>query len=99
MKKFKQIKQIVKIDAFRGNSGNSGGDGMLNSNHRGTGWGKTAGDLGETVPRVPLGIPRADWAIAHLGFCRIDGAAQDRRCYQAVVAGRITTCPTSYSFR
>ena len=55
------MKKIVKIIAFRGNSGNSGGDGvwdgLLNSNHRGTGRGKTAGDLGERVPRVPLGIP------------------------------------------
>ena len=54
------MKAIVKIVAFRGNSGNSGGDGggALNSNHRGTGRGKTAGDLGERVPRGPLGIPR-----------------------------------------
>ena len=52
------MKKIVKIVAFRGNSGNSGGDGVLNSNHRGTGRGKTAGDLGERVPRVPRGIPR-----------------------------------------
>ena len=51
------MKKIVKIVAFRGNSGNSGGDGVLNSNHRGTGRGKTAGDLGERVPRVPHGIP------------------------------------------
>ena len=60
-KKFKKMKKIVKIVAFRGNSGNSGGDGggdgLLNSNHRGTGRGKTAGDLGERVPWVPLGIP------------------------------------------
>ena len=34
------------------------GDGVLNSNHRGTGRGKTAGDLGERVPRVPRGIPK-----------------------------------------
>ena len=53
------MKKIVKIVAIRGNSGNSGGggDGLLNSNHRGTGRGKTAGDLGERVPLVPLGIP------------------------------------------
>ena len=51
------MKKIVKIVTFRGNSGNSGGDGVLNSNHRGTGWGKTAGDLGERVPCVPRGIP------------------------------------------
>ena len=59
VKKFKKMKTIVKIVAFRGNLGNSGGDGdgALNSNHRGTGRGKTAGDLGERVPRVPLGIP------------------------------------------
>ena len=59
--KFQNLKKIVKIVAIRGNSGNSGGDGggdgVLNSNHRGTGRGKTAGDLGERVPRVPLGIP------------------------------------------
>ena len=52
------MKKIVKIVAFRGNSGNSGGDGVLNSNHRGTGRGKTAGDLGERVPWVPRGIPK-----------------------------------------
>ena len=57
------MKKIVKIVAFRGNSGNSGGDGggdgVLNSNHRGTGRGKTAGDLGERVPWVPRGIPNS----------------------------------------
>ena len=62
--KFKKMKKIVKIVAFRGNSGNSGGDGggdgVLNSNHRGTGRGKTAGDLGERGPRVPRGIPRSN---------------------------------------
>ena len=47
VKKFKKMKKNVKIIAFRGNSGNSGGDGLLNSNHRGTGRGKTAGDLGD----------------------------------------------------
>ena len=55
------MKKIVKIVAFQGNSGNSGGDGggdgVLNSNHRGTGWGKVGGYLGERVPRVPRGIP------------------------------------------
>ena len=52
------MKRIVKIVAFQGSSGNSGrdggGDGVLNSNHQGTGRGKTAGDLGERVPRVPV---------------------------------------------
>ena len=57
-KKFKKMKKIVKIVAFWGNSGNSGGDGVLNSNHRGTGRGKMAEDLGERVPQVPLGIPK-----------------------------------------
>ena len=59
-KKFKKMKKIVKIVAFRGNSGNSGGDGggELNSNHRRTGRGKMAGDLGERVPWVPSGIPK-----------------------------------------
>ena len=57
VKKFKKTKKIVKIVAFRGSSGNSGGDGAVNSNQKGTGRGKTAGDLGERVPRVPLGIP------------------------------------------
>ena len=61
LKKIQKMKKIVKIVAFRGNSGNSGGDGggdgVLNSNHRGTGRGKTSGDLGERVPRVPRGIP------------------------------------------
>ena len=66
------MKKIVKIVAFRGKSGNSGGDGVgdgvLNSNHRGTGRGKTAGDLGERVPRVPLGIPTSRGLLitAHL---------------------------------
>ena len=45
------MKKIVKMVAFWGISGNSGGDGggdgVLNSNHRGTGRGKMAGDLGE----------------------------------------------------
>ena len=58
---FKKGKKIVKIVTSRGNSGNSGGDGggdgLLNSNHWGTGRGKTAGDLSEWVPWVPLGIP------------------------------------------
>ena len=61
LKKIQKVKKIVKIVAFWGNSRNSGGDGggdgVLNSNQRGTGRGKTAGDLGERVPRVPLGIP------------------------------------------
>ena len=48
------MKKIVKTVAFRGNSGNSGGDGVLNSNQRGTGRGKTARDLKE---QVPLGSP------------------------------------------
>ena len=55
------MKKIVKIVSFRGNSGNSGmdkgGDGVLNSNHRGMGRGKTAEDLRERVPWVPRGIP------------------------------------------
>jgi hypothetical protein len=68
------MKKIVKIVAFRGKSGNSGGDGVgdgvLNSNHRGTGRGKTAGDLGERVPRVPRGIPIHNTANScqHLNF-------------------------------
>ena len=37
VKKFKEMKKIVKIVAFQGNTGNSDGDGVLNSNHRGTG--------------------------------------------------------------
>ena len=50
---------MVKIVTSPGNSGISDADGggLLTSNHRGTGRGKTAGDLGERVPRVPLGIP------------------------------------------
>ena len=55
------MKKIVKIVALPGNSGNSGGvgggDGLLNSNHRGTGRGKTARDLEERGPWVTLGIP------------------------------------------
>ena len=54
------VKKFQNIH-FSGNSGNGGGDrggdGVLNSNHRGTGRGKTAGDLRERVPRVPRGIP------------------------------------------
>ena len=61
------MKKIVKIVDFQGNSGNSGGDGgedgALNSDHRGTVREKTARDLGERVPRVPLGIPRC--ILAH----------------------------------
>ena len=53
------MEKIFKIVASWGNLGNSGGDGgrdgVLNSNHRGTGRGKMAGDLGERVPR---GIPK-----------------------------------------
>ena len=53
---------MVKIVTSPGNSGNNGGDwsrdGLLNSNHWGTGWGKTAGDLGERVPWVPRGTQR-----------------------------------------
>ena len=59
------MKKIVKIVAIRGNSGIGGGDGggdrVLNSNHRGTGRGKKAGDLGERIPRVPHGIPTYIW--------------------------------------
>ena len=36
---------------------NSGGNGMLNSNHWGTGQGETAGNLGEWVSQVTRGIP------------------------------------------
>ena len=43
----KKYKKIVKIVTSPGNSGKNGGDGLLNSNHRGTGRGKTAGDLGD----------------------------------------------------
>ena len=61
LKKIKKMKKIVKIVAFRGNSGNSGKDGgrdrALSSNHRGTGWGKKAGDLRDRVHWFPLGIP------------------------------------------
>ena len=55
-KKIQKRKKKVKTVAFRGNSGNSGGggDGVLNSNQRGTGRGKTTGDLGERVPWVPV---------------------------------------------
>ena len=60
-KRIQNLKKIVKIVVFQGNSGNSGGDrggdGVLNSNQRGTGRGKTAGDLGDLGERVPCGIP------------------------------------------
>ena len=46
---------------FSGTSGNSGGngggEGEANYISRGSSRGKTAGDLGERVPRVPRGIP------------------------------------------
>ena len=49
-KKFKEMKKIVKIISFRGHTGNSGGDGgrdrVLNSNPRGIGRGKMAGERG-----------------------------------------------------
>ena len=71
-KKFQNLKKIVKIVAFRGNSGNSGGDGggdrVLNSNQRGTEGGKTAGDLGERVPRVPRGIPKSEPPLKYSNF-------------------------------
>ena len=54
-KKIQKNEENCQNSCFSGNSGNSGGDGLLNSNHRGTGRGKTAGDLGERVPR---GIPK-----------------------------------------
>ena len=60
VKKFKKMKKIVKIVAFRGNSGNSG---VLNSNHRGTGLGKTTRELEERVPRIPLGIPSCNTVL------------------------------------
>ena len=68
VKKFKKMKKVVKIVAFRGISGNSGWDGVLNSNPRGTGRGKMAGDLGERVPRVPRGIPTSSAAANPSGF-------------------------------
>jgi hypothetical protein len=58
VKNFKKFQKIVKIVAFRGNSGNRGGDvgkdGVLNSNHRGTGQGKMAGTVGNGFLRFPL---------------------------------------------
>ena len=61
---------------FSGNSrnggGDGGGDGVLNSNHRGTGRGKTARDLGEWVPRVPRGIPRNKHFITLKGLWHIN---------------------------
>ena len=68
VKNFKKIKKVVKIVAFRRNSGNSGGDEVLNSNHRGTGRGKTAGHLGERVLRVPRGIPISHSRMGHYFF-------------------------------
>ena len=56
--KNQQIKKIVKIVAFQGILRENRGDGLLNSNHRGTGQGKTNGDLGERVPWVPCRIPK-----------------------------------------
>ena len=60
-KKVQKNEENCEIVAFRGNSGNivgdGGGDGVLNSNLRGTGRGKTVGDLGKRVPWVPRGIP------------------------------------------
>ena len=72
------MKKIVKIIAFRGNSGKSGGDGgrdgVLNSNHQGTGRGKTAGDLEKQVPWFPRGIPIR---VCVQGDCR----EETRRAY------------------
>ena len=71
------MKKIVKIFAFRGNSGNSGGDGdgdgLLNSNHRGMGRGKTTGDLEERVPWVPRGIPIRKFIFMTIGGRQGDG--------------------------
>ena len=64
IKKIQKIVKIVKIVAFGGNSwsicGDGGGEGMLNSNHRGTVQGKMPGDPGELVPLVPRSIPIFD---------------------------------------
>ena len=68
VKNSKTMKKIVKIVAFRGNSGNSGGDGgrdgdgVLNSNHRGTGRGKKDGASGNGF----LGLPLASLITAYL---------------------------------
>ena len=66
------MEKIVKIVAFRGNLGNSGGvrgeDEVLNSNHRGTGQGKTAGNLRERVPWVLRGIPNLKYGFLNKSF-------------------------------
>ena len=63
VKKFKKFKKIVKIVTSPGNSGNNdrdrGGDGLLNSNHLGTGWGKRPGTSGNGF----LGFPLASLVI------------------------------------
>ena len=45
------------MDGTFGNVNLAVNNGVLNSNQRGTGREKTAGDLGEWVPWVPLGFP------------------------------------------
>ena len=59
------MKKIVKIAAFRGNSENSGGnggeDGVLNSNHRGTGWGKNGQGPRKMGSSGSRGIPTFNW--------------------------------------
>ena len=59
------MKKTVKTVAFLGNSDR---DGVLNSNHRRTGQGKMAGDLGEQVPRVTHGIPSRK-RVGKVGNC------------------------------
>ena len=51
---------------------------MLNSNHRGTGRGKTAGDLGERVPRVPRGIPNSDFFFNFSIYKKLNGQKKIR---------------------
>ena len=61
--KNQKTKKIVKIVAFQGNPGKNRGDGVLNSNHRGTGQGKTNVDLGERVPWVPRRFPKMEFKV------------------------------------
>ena len=67
------MKKIVKIVAFRGNSGNSGrdggGDGVLNSNHLGTGWKNWPGFLGFPMAFLEIGNQNVKATKSYLRKC------------------------------
>ena len=65
---------------FSGTPGNSGGDGEANYISRGSGRGKTAGDLGERVPRVPRGIPNYNISLFLNRKSWVPGPIPGRKC-------------------